>query len=189
MRRLTVVPARSAIASIFIAPARITIGLPITEQAASHKNEETKIRLGARPAHWKSCARPRSASATPTRPRAKPASRRGPICSRRKIAAATRVTSGSTAMSTAELPAVPSWLPYTCKRCPTTNSTNPITQVMNRSRPRGAGPGSQGQARNRQSPAKPKRRVTMPPVVRSVPDDLVGRVNPRPEKVHQQQNY
>ena len=34
-----------------IALARATIGLPMTEYAASHTKEETNIRLGTRPAH------------------------------------------------------------------------------------------------------------------------------------------
>ena len=85
------------------------------------------------------------------------------MCSRKKSAAAKEVISGSTAMSTAELPAVPSWLPYTCNRCPNTISIIPIKQVLARSRPRGAGPRSHGQAISRESPASPKRRVTMLP--------------------------
>ena len=49
--RLIAVPVSSATASIFTALARATIGLPSTEPAASHRNEETKIRLGTRPVH------------------------------------------------------------------------------------------------------------------------------------------
>ena len=39
-----------------------------------------------------------------------------------------------------------------------------MPQVTRRSRPRGARPGNQGQAKSKQSPAKPNRNVTIPPV-------------------------
>ena len=105
--RFATVPHANEMPSIFITLARAMIGLPTTEYAASQKNEETKITLASRPPQRKSGRHTWFNSITPTSPNAKPVILRGPICSFRKMPAATDVTSGSSAIRTAELPAVP----------------------------------------------------------------------------------
>jgi hypothetical protein len=47
-----------------------------------------------------------------------------------------------------------------------------MNNVSAKSFPRGAGPGNQGQAKSKQSPAMPKRRVTIAPVGRTWPTTL-----------------